>query len=144
MESADSQLDTEILRHALRVAAEEASIVVVKSAHSAMIVEGSDACAGILDRDARLVALSTATNLGFSTMSNKANEWGVPLFLGEFGAFEDTFGVESYMDLQYEKLDEFFASGTQWNWTPSWTPPPARPWPIPSTCASIARRIPSI
>lgn len=63
MPSADSQLDGEILRHALRVAAEEASIVVVKSAHSAMIVEGSDACAGILDRDAHLVALSTATNL---------------------------------------------------------------------------------
>ena len=63
MESANSRLDGEILRHALRVAAEEASIVVVKSAHSAMIVEGSDACAGILDRHARLVALSTATNL---------------------------------------------------------------------------------
>ncbi len=58
-----AELDAEILRHALRVAAEEASIVVVKSAHSAMIVEGADACAGILDRDARLVALSTATNL---------------------------------------------------------------------------------
>jgi len=56
-------LEAEILRHALRVAAEEASIVVVKSAHSAMIVEGADACAGILDRQARLVALSTATNL---------------------------------------------------------------------------------
>ncbi len=56
-------LATEILRHALRIAAEEASIVVVKSAHSAMIVEGADACAGILDRDARLVSLSTATNL---------------------------------------------------------------------------------
>lgn len=61
-ESADA-LEAEILRHALRVAAEEASIVVVKSAHSAMIVEGADACAGILDREARLVALSTATNL---------------------------------------------------------------------------------
>ena len=60
---APSALDAEILRHALRVAAEEASIVVVKSAHSAMIVEGADASAGILDRDARLVALSTATNL---------------------------------------------------------------------------------
>jgi len=56
-------LEAEILRHALRVAAEEASIVVVKSAHSAMIVEGADACAGIFDRRARLVALSTATNL---------------------------------------------------------------------------------
>lgn len=59
----NASLDAEILRHALRIAAEEASIVVVKSAHSAMIVEGADACAGILDRDARLVSLSTATNL---------------------------------------------------------------------------------
>ncbi len=61
--SAADKLEAEILRHALRVAAEEASIVVVKSAHSAMIVEGADACAGILDRDARLITLSTATNL---------------------------------------------------------------------------------
>ena len=61
-EAAADPLSDEILRHALRVAAEEASIVVVKSAHSAMIVEGADACAGILDHRARLVALSTATN----------------------------------------------------------------------------------
>ena len=52
MSDSNTRLDAEILRHALRVAAEEASIVVVKSAHSAMIVEGADACAGILDRDA--------------------------------------------------------------------------------------------
>lgn len=57
------RLEAEILRHALRIAAEEASIVVVHSAHSAMIAEGADACAGILDRDGRLVTLSTATNL---------------------------------------------------------------------------------
>jgi N-methylhydantoinase B len=56
-------LDAEILRHALRVAAEEASIVVVKSAHSAMIVEGADACAALLDARGQLVAISTATNL---------------------------------------------------------------------------------
>jgi N-methylhydantoinase B len=56
-------LDAEILRHALRVAAEEASIVVVKSGHSAMIVEGADACAALLDAQAQLVSLSTATNL---------------------------------------------------------------------------------
>ncbi len=59
----DARLEAEILRHALRIAAEEASIVVVHSAHSAMIAEGADACAGILDRDGRLVTLSTATNL---------------------------------------------------------------------------------
>jgi len=62
-DSAEDRLEAEILRHALRIAAEEASIVVVQSAHSAMIAEGADACAGILDRDGRLVTLSTATNL---------------------------------------------------------------------------------
>jgi N-methylhydantoinase B len=56
-------LGAEILRHALRVAAEEASIVVVRSAHSTMIVEGADACAALLDARGRLVALSAATNL---------------------------------------------------------------------------------
>src|SRR5688572_24247925 len=56
-------LGAEILRHALRVAAEEASIVVVRSAHSTMIVEGADACAALLDTRGRLVALSAATNL---------------------------------------------------------------------------------
>ena len=66
--------------------------------------------------------LSFATDVAFSTMTSKTSEWDVPLFLGEFGAFEDTVQVEAYMDLQYEKLDEFFASGTQWNWTPGWTP----------------------
>jgi N-methylhydantoinase B len=62
-QDAASRLEAEVLRHALRIAAEEASIVVVKSAHSAMIVEGADACAGILDFAGRLVSLSTATNL---------------------------------------------------------------------------------
>ncbi len=62
-ESTTDRLEAEILRHALRIAAEEASIVVVQSAHSAMIAEGADACAGILDREGRLVTLSTATNL---------------------------------------------------------------------------------
>jgi N-methylhydantoinase B len=56
-------LGAEILRHALRVAAEEASIVVVRSAHSTMIVEGADACAALLDASGRLVSLSAATNL---------------------------------------------------------------------------------
>jgi len=65
--------------------------------------------------------LPTATNTAFTTMSSKADEWGVPLFVGEFGAFEDTLGVEEYMELQYERLDDHFASGAQWNWTPGWT-----------------------
>jgi N-methylhydantoinase B len=56
-------LGAEVLRHALRIAAEEASIVVVRTAHSTMIVEGADACAALLDASGSLVSLSTATNL---------------------------------------------------------------------------------
>jgi N-methylhydantoinase B len=61
--TATDALGAEILRHALRVAAEEASLVVVRSGHSVMIADGADACAALLDARGQLVALSTATNL---------------------------------------------------------------------------------
>lgn len=54
-------LTAEILRNALCVAAEEASIVVVRSAYSTFIVEGADAAAAILDAGGRLIAHSTST-----------------------------------------------------------------------------------
>ncbi len=53
----------EILRNALAVAAEEASIVIVKSAYSTFIVEGADAAAAILDARGQLLAQSLATSL---------------------------------------------------------------------------------
>jgi N-methylhydantoinase B len=56
-------LTAEILRRALVTATEEASIVVVRSAYSTFIVEGSDASAAILDTHGRLVAQSMATSL---------------------------------------------------------------------------------
>jgi N-methylhydantoinase B len=56
-----ADLTAEILRNALRVAAEEASIVVVRSAYSTFIVEGADAAAAILDASGRLVAHSLST-----------------------------------------------------------------------------------
>ncbi|MBW8483720.1 hydantoinase B/oxoprolinase family protein [Actinomadura parmotrematis] len=59
----DDRLTAEILRNALCVAAEEASIVVVRSAYSAFIVEGADAAAAILDARGRLVAHSLSTAL---------------------------------------------------------------------------------
>ena len=64
---------------------------------------------------------TTATDLAFWTMTGKAEEWNVPLFLGEFGAHADTLNGPAYVDLQYERLDDHFASGAQWNWTPAWT-----------------------
>ncbi|MGW0803216.1 hydantoinase B/oxoprolinase family protein [Nonomuraea sp. NPDC002799] len=56
-------LTAEVLRSALVVAAEEASIVVVRSAYSTFIVEGSDASAAVLDARGRLIAHSMATTL---------------------------------------------------------------------------------
>ncbi|GAA3553772.1 hydantoinase B/oxoprolinase family protein [Nonomuraea rosea] len=56
-------LTAEVFRNALVVAAEEASIVVVRSAYSTFIVEGSDASAAILDTRGRLIAQSMATTL---------------------------------------------------------------------------------
>jgi len=60
------ELGAAVLRNALAVAAEEAGIVVVRSAYSTFIVEGADAAAAILDADGRLVAGSVSTTLSHS------------------------------------------------------------------------------
>lgn len=73
-------LTSEVLRNALVVAAEEASIVVVRSAYSTFIVEGSDASAAILDKDGRLVAQSMATTL----MNSLALSVAVPFMIEDF------------------------------------------------------------
>lgn len=73
-------LTSEVLHNALVVAAEEASIVVVRSAYSTFIVEGSDASAAILDRDGRLVAHSMATTL----MNSMALSVAVPFLLEDY------------------------------------------------------------
>ncbi|NUP66823.1 MAG: hydantoinase B/oxoprolinase family protein [Nonomuraea sp.] len=64
-------LTADVLRNALVVAAEEAGIVVVRSAWSTFIVEGSDASAAVLDARGRLVAHSIATTL-MNSMALKA------------------------------------------------------------------------
>ncbi|MEU6422908.1 hydantoinase B/oxoprolinase family protein [Streptomyces spiralis] len=79
--SADA-LTAEVLRNALTVAAEEASIVVVRSAYSTFIVEGSDASAAILDAEGRLIAHSMATTL----MNSMALSVAVPHLLEDIPA----------------------------------------------------------
>ena len=54
---------SEVMRNGLLVAVEEASRVVVRSAHSTFIQEGADACAALLDTAGQLVAQSTSTSL---------------------------------------------------------------------------------
>jgi len=61
--SAADTITAEVIRSALMVAVEEASIVVVRSSHSTWIQEGADAACALLDRDAQLVAQSTSTSL---------------------------------------------------------------------------------
>lgn len=59
----DDAITAEVVRNGFAVAVEEASVVVVRSAHSTFIQEGADACAALLDAGGRLVAQSTATSL---------------------------------------------------------------------------------
>lgn len=75
-------LTAEVLRNALVVAAEEAGIVVVRSAYSTFIVEGSDASAAILDAGGRLIAQSMATTL----MNSMALKVALPELLRDIPA----------------------------------------------------------
>jgi len=59
----DDAITADVIRSALAVAVEEASLVVVRSAHSTFIQEGADACAALLDASGQLVAQSAATSL---------------------------------------------------------------------------------
>jgi N-methylhydantoinase B len=56
-------LTAAVIANGLVLAAEEASIVVVKAAFSTFIVEGSDAAAAVIDDRGQLVAQSAATSL---------------------------------------------------------------------------------
>ena len=49
MPAVDDAITGEIVRNGLAVAAEEASIVVVRAGHSSHIQEGADACAALVD-----------------------------------------------------------------------------------------------
>jgi len=64
----------------------------------------------------------------FEVMDDKAAEWGVPLFVGEFGMFAEAVRARDYVIREYENLDRHFASGSQWNISPRWTPEARDGW----------------
>ena len=66
--------------------------------------------------------LTAAMDLGFWTMTNKAEEWDVPLVLGEFGLAATAGGAADYVAACYARLDEHLASGMYWNYSPRWSP----------------------
>ncbi|WP_327086213.1 hydantoinase B/oxoprolinase family protein [Nonomuraea sp. NBC_01738] len=76
----NDRLTAEVLRNALVVAAEEAGVVVIRSAWSTFIVEGSDASAAILDHRGRLIAHSMATTL----MNSMALKVALPEVIKDF------------------------------------------------------------
>jgi N-methylhydantoinase B len=63
MNEIEAAITAEVVRSALAVAVEEASVVVVRSSHSINIQEGADAAGALLDASGQLVAQSTATSV---------------------------------------------------------------------------------
>lgn len=66
--------------------------------------------------------------IGFSNMLATVAAWNVPLFLGEFGAPPDVDGLDGYMGAIHAQLNGALASGTQWAYTPGWTPTAKDGW----------------
>lgn len=57
-----------------------------------------------------------------SKQKAKGDAWNVPTFWGEYGVDATSLGGADYMDAFYAWMDRNGASGTQWNYTPDWTP----------------------
>jgi len=56
----------------------------------------------------------------FTEMRGQAAAWGVPLFLGEWGAPPSTDELAGYLDAIRTQLDLALASSAQWVYTPAW------------------------
>ena len=64
--------------------------------------------------------LGNSSALALNIMARRAEVWGVPLMLGEFGAPASTRGGKAYIRQIYDWLDSQFASSAHWNYTPNW------------------------
>ena len=72
--------------------------------------------------------LGGSPNGALNGMLNKAHQWGVPMLLGEYGAPATTNNGSGYMEALNDWLDAQFVAGTQWNYTPGWTPEKKDGW----------------
>src|SRR5207245_2570804 len=66
--------------------------------------------------------------VAFDEMSSTAGAWGVPLFLGEYGAAPGTDEVDGYLGALAMQMARTMASGAQWVYTPNWDPTTKDGW----------------
>lgn len=66
----------------------------------------------------------------FTEMTSTAGGWGVPLFVGEWGAPPSTDEVGGYVGAIGRQLDLALASSAQWVYTPGWTPTAKDGWDV--------------
>jgi endoglycosylceramidase len=64
--------------------------------------------------------MTVGMNRAFASMTGTAEQWDAPLFLGEFGAAGNTRNAGDYVSAIYDRMDEAFASGAQWTYSPRW------------------------
>lgn len=64
----------------------------------------------------------------FDEMAGTASAWGVPLFLGEWGATPSTDQLRGYLGAMAAQIDRTLASAAQWVYTPGWTPDQKDGW----------------
>ena len=78
----------------------------------------------------------------FGEMSGMASSWGVPLFLGEWGAAVTTDELGGYLDAMVTQINLALASSAQWVYTPGWTPDAKDGWNTRGLSASSTTRAP--
>ncbi len=80
--------------------------------------------------DAKILGFISARRLfnvpapdeAIAQMKQKADDWNVPVFIGEFGGGPAMGGIQRYLDRFYGAMDDHALSGTQWVYTPGWDP----------------------